>query len=192
MGLVLWFKKQVMITPQTIVIIGTGQRGRGIAEGLSRGHDRVLLCDHDFNNALSVAQSLKENHPGFEVEAIPCFFDATWEADIIIVDLACTEQQELAEKIKTVANQKVVVTTSKSDHLAALLPQSRVVQAFDDINLDSFRSMEEGEKINCLVIGQHEEAVQTVADLVKTVGFLPEFHPTVGKEKKAIIPSTQE
>ena len=135
-----------MITPQTIVIIGTGQRGRGIAEGLSRGHDRVLLCDDDFNNALSVAQNLKENHPGFDVEAIPCFFDATWEADIIIVDLACAEQQGLAEKIKTVANQKVVVTTSKSDHLAALLPQSRVVQAFDDINQDSFRSVEEGEK----------------------------------------------
>ena len=191
MRLVLWFKQQVMITPQTIVIIGAGQRGRGIAEGLSRGHDRVLLCDHDFNNALTIAQSLRDSHPGFEVEAIPCFFDASWEADIIIVDLACTQQQELAEKIKTVANQKVVVTTSNADHLAALLPQSRVVQAFDGTNEHSFRSVEAGEKINCLVIGQHEEALRTVADLVKTMGFSPECRYSAEKKKKEIVHSIQ-
>jgi predicted dinucleotide-binding enzyme len=169
-----------MYTPQTIVIIGAGEIGRAIASGLSNGSNRVLLCDQDFSIAQDVANGLQTTHPYYDIEAVACSYDATWEADIIILtSSSCPDRQEIAKKIKAVACQKVVVTTADVlIELQQLLPNSKIVQAFNGIDAGCFhQSVENRKTVNCFITGENDEAIDTVAALVKTIGFNPLIVP---------------
>lgn len=164
-----------MQTPQTIVIIGGGEVARGIAYGLSLGRDRVLLCDEPFSAAQEFAEDLRQQSPRFEVEAVQCSYDAVWEADIIILTLPCSEAQSVLQKIGAVANQKVIITVESAvNELQPLLPHTKMVQAFDHLDTKAYyESGEQKGSIDCPVSGCNNEAVQTVAELVRTIGFRP-------------------
>jgi len=155
--------------------MGAGKIGRGIATGLSGRQDRVLLCDKDYAATQGFVEDLQTVHPLYEVEALECTYDACWEADIIILTMPCEEQQEMAQKIKAVANQKIVVTTSNSvKELQLYLPNSRIVQAFSSVDAAYFDENYCCRKaVDCFIAGDNEEAVKIVADLVKTIGFKP-------------------
>ncbi|HEU4471229.1 MAG TPA: NAD(P)-binding domain-containing protein [Flavisolibacter sp.] len=170
-----------MHTPQTIVIIGLGDTCKGIANGLSNGNDRVLLCDEKYETAKSLANGLQEAYPYFDVEAINCSYEAVWEGDVIILALPCTLHQEVAEKIRAVANQKVVVTTHASlDALQQLLPNSKLVQAFDKVDPGAFYlPPSQRHSVDCTVTGNDQEAVKAVSSLVKTIGFNPVAHSNI-------------
>ena len=166
-----------MYTPQTIVIIGVGEMGRALAYAMAAGNDRVLLCDEEMNTK-NLIDDLQQNHPYYDVEATNCSYDASWEADLIILDLPCAALLEAAGRIKAVANQKVVVSADTVQALQELLPNSKVVQAFDNIEPPSFYlSAEEKKQIDCFVRGDHIEAVITVSSLIKTIGFNPVIRP---------------
>jgi predicted dinucleotide-binding enzyme len=66
--------------------------------------------------------------------------DGCWEADIIILDIPYNEETEVAELIKEVSTQKIVVSFSENknafenDGLQNLLKYSKVVKAFKTIN----------------------------------------------------------
>ncbi len=165
-----------MHTPQTIVIIGAGNKAKAITSGLANARDRVLLCDTDYESAQAFTNGLRAEHPSYNIEPIACSYEATWEADIIILALAsCPDLQEIAKKIKAVANQKIVVTTTDAaKELQDLLPNSKIVQAFANLDDESFnQACEYKKQINCVVQGCNEEALDTVSDLVKTIGFHP-------------------
>ena len=165
-----------MHTPQTIVVIGTGKTGKGIIRGLSNGNDRVIFCDENFETARSFTNELQAANPYYDVEAVLCSYEATWEADIIILALpSCPDRRKLAQRIKAVATQKIVVIMDDAvKELQDLLPHSRIVRAFTGISDDAFDLPAEQKKtIDCRVTGTSEEAVQTVAKLVRTVGFNP-------------------
>lgn len=147
--------------------------GKGVAYAMAAGHDRVLLCDQE-KNTKELVERLQQNNPFYDVEATDCSYEATWEADLIILDLPCTGLLEAAGKIKAVANQKVVVSADSIQALQELLPNSNVVQAFDNVEAPSFYlSAEEKKIIDCSVSGENKEATATVASLVKTIGFKP-------------------
>ena len=165
-----------MYTPQTIVIIGAGEIGKGITRGLSNGHDRVILCDNDFEATESFTKKLQAQQPAYKVEALECSYEATWEADIIILALSsCPDRQEIAKKIQAVANQKIVIVADDArEELQQLLPHTKIIQAFTNIDPAAFDAAPESKKtIHCLVRGDDEEAVQAAAALVKTIGFHP-------------------
>ena len=164
-----------MHTPQTIVVIGAGEIGKGIVRGLSGGRDRVVFCDRDFDAATSFTEELQKQHSNGNVEALQCSYEATWEADIIILSLpSCPDRLEMAKKIKAVASQKIVIVADETavKELQALLPYSKVVQAFDGLPAGAFDGTAEQKKqIYCPVKGEDAEAVQAVAALVRTIGF---------------------
>lgn len=162
-----------MYTPQTIVIIGVGALGKGIAHAMAAGNDRVLLCDDEMNTK-NLVDELQQNNPYYDVEATNCSYDATWEADLIVLDLPCAALLEAAGRIKAVANQKVIVSTDSVQALQELLPNSKLVQAFDNIEPPSFYlPIVEKKQIDCFVKGENMEAVIAVASLVNTIGFNP-------------------
>lgn len=169
-----------MHTPQTIVIIGSGDKGKGIAYALSAGTDKVLLCDHDYDTTKEYAEQLQANHPYYDIEAANCAYNATWEADIIILDLSCNALLEAAGKIKIVANQKVIVTSNNSvQALQELLPNSKIIQAFNNIDAKAFYlAADERKVIDCFVAGEHKEALDTVTSLIKAIGFNPVLSTT--------------
>ncbi|MDF3077882.1 MAG: oxidoreductase coenzyme F420-dependent [Sphingobacteriaceae bacterium] len=181
-----------MNTKQTIAVIGaTGNMGSNIAKNLSRGNNRVLLFGNEKEKAEAVLNDIKNSNSSADVEALECPADASWEADIIILAVPYQAEREIAEKIKEVANQKIVISianplnenydglvtapdTSAAEQLQKLLPNSKVVKAFNTTFAADFATpVIDGKQADAFVAGNDEEAVNTVTELVKTAGFNP-------------------
>lgn len=181
-----------MNTKQTIAVIGaTGNMGSNIAKNLSRGNNRVLLFGNEKDKLNAVLNDIKNSNSSADAEALECAADASWEADIIVLAVPYQAEQQLAEKIREVANQKIVISianplnetydglvtapgTSAAEELQKLLPNSKVVKAFNTTFAADFTTpVIDGKQADAFVAGNDEEAVNTVTELVKTAGFNP-------------------
>jgi 8-hydroxy-5-deazaflavin:NADPH oxidoreductase len=165
-----------MRTKQTVAIIGLGEMGRRLATALSEGKDRVLLFDKNHAAAQAYANELLQQKPSFDVEAIACSANACWEADIILLAVPHSEQNDVANYIKQYATQKIVVSLlsdndNAQDALQELLhslPHSKIVRAFHNINATQLLAPNGSP---CLVEGKDEDALETIKDLVEQIGF---------------------
>jgi NADPH-dependent F420 reductase len=181
-----------MNTKQTIAIIGaTGKMGSAIAASLAKGNYRLLLKGNDAARLDGLVKQVTGANSNADVEAMACPKDASWEADIIILAIPYKAEKEVAEKIKEVANQKVVISisnplneafdglvtdpsTSAAEELQKLLPHSKVVKAFNTSFAADFSSPVIGSKqVDGFIAGNDEDALQTVSELVATAGFNP-------------------
>src|SRR5689334_18533188 len=137
-----------MATKKTIAIVGaTGSMGSAIAKSLSRNDNyRLLLMSREQQRLDDLKLQLEKS--GAEVFAIGCAREASWEADIIIVATPYETEKEIAERIREVAAGKIVISitnplnssfsdlvtptdTSSAEELQKLLPNSKVVKAFN-------------------------------------------------------------
>jgi len=181
-----------MQTKQTIAIIGaTGSMGSAISKSLAKGNYRLLLKATDQENLHQLVAGIESENPKAEVVGAACPTDASWEADIIILAVPYEAEKELSEKIKEVANQKIVVSianplnetfdglvtpadSSAAEELQKLLPNSKVVKAFNTTFAADFSTpVINGQQVDSFVAGNDDEAVQSVSELVKTAGFNP-------------------
>jgi predicted dinucleotide-binding enzyme len=125
----------MMSAKQTIAVIGaSGNRGAAISKILAKGNNRLLLIANEKEKVENVAQYITNNTASAEVEVLECPTDASWEADLIILAVPYQVEKEIAEKIREVANQKVVISLNNSynssqEALQNLLPNSKVVKA---------------------------------------------------------------
>ncbi len=180
------------MTKQTIAIIGaTGKMGAAIAGSLSRTHNRLLLCAKDATRLEALAQDIRQQHSHAEIDVADCTVNAAWEADIIILAVPYPTEKEIAAEIRDVANQKIVVSisnplnadynglltasdTSAAEEIQDLLPNSRVIKAFNTTFAADFATpVIAGEKVDAFVAGDNQEAIETVAMLVTAAGFNP-------------------
>lgn len=181
-----------MKTKQTIAIIGaSGNMGTAIAKSLAKGNNRLLLFASHPEKAQSLAADIQRNQEAADVEALDCPTAASWEADLIILAVPYTAEKEVASKIKEVANQKIVISianplnktydelltdpgTSAAEDLQKLLPNSKVVKAFNTTFAADFSTPVIAEKVvDAFIAGNDHEAVETVSELVRTAGFNP-------------------
>jgi NADPH-dependent F420 reductase len=177
---------------QTITIIGaTGSMGSAISKSLAKGNYRLLLCANQHDKIQPLVQEIKKSNSSADVEGLDCSYDASWEADIIILAVPYAAESEVASKIKEVANQKIVVSianpmnetfdglvtpadSSAAEELQKLLPNSKVVKAFNTMFAADFTTpVIDGKKVDAFVAGNDDEAVETITALVKTAGFNP-------------------
>lgn len=180
-----------MKTKQTIAVIGaTGNMGSAISRNLSKGNYRLLLCANDKEKLETLTADIKKTATS-EVESLDCTVNASWEADIIIVAVPYQAEKEVAAKIKQVANQKIVISianplnetynglltapdTSAAEELQKLLPNSKVVKAFNTTFAADFATpVIAGKQVDAFVVGNDDESVNIVAELVKVAGFNP-------------------
>ncbi len=181
-----------MQTKQTISIIGaTGNMGSAIAKSLVKGNYRLLLKANSADKLDELVKDIQQINPAADVEAMACPKDAGWEADIIILAVPYQAEKEIAQKIKEVANQKIVISianplnetydglvtsedTSAAEELQKLLPNSKVVKAFNTSFAANFNTpVIDGKQADAFVAGNDREAVSTVSELVSTAGFRP-------------------
>jgi len=181
-----------MSTKQTIAIIGaSGNMGSNIAKNLSTGNNRLLLFANEKEKVEAVVNDIKSSNASAEVEALECPTNASWEADIIILAVPYQAEKEIAEKIREVANQKIVISianplnetynglvtapdTSAAEELKKLLPNSKVIKAFNTTFAADFATpVIDGKQADAFIAGNDEEALQTVTELVTTAGFNP-------------------
>jgi len=181
-----------MNTKQTIAIIGaTGNMGTAISKSLSKGNYRLLLKSNDQDKLNKLVNEVKSTNRDADVEAIVCPAEASWEADIIVLAVPYEAEKEIAEKIKEVANQKVVISianplnqtydglvtapdSSAAEELQKLLPGSKVVKAFNTTFATDFSSpVIDGKQVDAFIAGNDDDALETVKDMVSTAGFNP-------------------
>lgn len=181
-----------MKTKQIIAVIGaTGNMGAAISKSLSKGNYRLLLCANNQDKVQALVQQIKSGQPSADVEALDCSVQASWEADVIIAAVPYEAEKEVAEKIKEMANQKIVISianplnstydglvtapdTSAAEELQKLLPHSKVVKAFNTTFAADFSTpIIDGKQVDAFIAGNDEEALQTVTELVTTAGFNP-------------------
>lgn len=181
-----------MNTKQTIAVIGaSGNMGSAIAKSLSKGNNKLLLFASEKEKVEAVVNNIKTSNASADVEALECPTNASWEADVIILAVPYQAEKEIAEKIREVANQKIVISianplnetynglvtapgTSAAEELQNLLPNSKVVKAFNTTFAADFGTpVIDGKQVDAFVAGNDEEAVKTVSELVKTAGFNP-------------------
>src|SRR5687767_1955934 len=100
-----------MAIKQNIAVIGaTGNMGSAISKSLAKGNYRLLLKANDQEKLNQLVTEIKAANPSADVEAMVCPKDASWEADIIIAAVPYAAEKEVAEKIREVATQKIVVS----------------------------------------------------------------------------------
>lgn len=181
-----------MKTKQTIAIIGaTGNMGAAISKSLSKANYRLLLHGSDQEKLKLLLHDIQTAFPGADAEGIDCSVNASWEAEIIILAVPYQAEKEVAEKIREVANQKIVISianpvnstfsglvtmpgTSTAEELQQLLPHSKVVKAFNTTFAADFSTpFIDGRQADAFIAGNDEEALQTVSELVNTAGFHP-------------------
>jgi len=177
---------------QTIAVIGaTGNMGSAISKSLSKGNYKLLLCANEQDKVQTLVQQIKLQNSSADVESVDCSTEASWEADIIILALPYEAEKEVAEKIREMANQKIVISianplnssynglvtaadTSAAEELQKLLPNSKVIKAFNTTFAADFTTpVIDGKQVDAFVAGNDEDALQTVSELVTTAGFNP-------------------
>lgn len=181
-----------MKTKQTIAIIGaTGNMGSAISKSLAKGNYRMLLKANNAEALDKLVKEIKDKNSSADVEAIPCPTEASWEADIIVLAVPFEAEKEIAGKIKEVTNQKIVISianplnqtynglvtapdTSAAEELQKLLPNSKVVKAFNTTFAADFSSpVIDGKQVDAFIAGNDEDALEKVKELVSTAGFNP-------------------
>lgn len=180
---------------KTIAIIGaTEKMGAAIARNLSSGNYRLLLFSHDSEKSAELLADIRKIAPAADIELLSCLVDASWEADIIISAVASGAEPEIAEKIREVAIQKVVMIITDSESRAEvrnttgnsaaeefqrLLPHSKVVKTFNSLAAADFaRAVADGKSIDSFIAGNDKEAVKTVTEIITTAG----YHPIIAGE----------
>jgi 8-hydroxy-5-deazaflavin:NADPH oxidoreductase len=180
------------ITKQTIAIIGAGgNMGSAIAKSIAGGNYRLLLFDRKLEQLDSLHKEILKIHPESELEPMNCPHESTWEADIIILAVPHGAEKELADKIRDVATQKIVISianpvdqdfsklttrpdTSAAEELQQWMPHSKVTKAFNTTFAADFEQpVFDGKQVDAFIAGDDEKAIQTVIELVETVGFNP-------------------
>ena len=181
-----------MQTKQTIAVIGaSGSMGSAISKGLAKGNNRVLLFANDKAKANALANDIRSSNTSADVEAMECPKEASWEADVIVFAVPYQAEKEIADKIREVASQKVVISisnplnetytglvtgpdTSAAEELQKLLPHSKVVKAFNTSFAANFSTpVIDGKQADAFIAGNDEDALQAVVELVRTAGFNP-------------------
>lgn len=181
-----------MSAKQTIAIIGaSGNMGSALSKSLAKGNYRLLLISNDWPRAQALVNDINRTNTSADVEALECAVQAVWEADIVIAAVPFGAEKEMAAKIREVANQKIVISisnplnetyselatapdTSAAEELQKLLPNSKVVKAFNTTFAADFDSPAiDGKQVDAFIAGNDEEALDTVSELVRTTGFNP-------------------
>ena len=165
-----------MTTKQTIVIIGATDAGRQVAALLAGGNYNLLLCDEEFAKSESLASELNKTVKGCQAEAMQCSFDCAWEGDIVLMAVNAPEQKVVAEIIREVVNQKIVISLISAmkqvsdgiasalcqcDELQKMLPNSKLVSVVFNNSLTN---------TTVYVTGKDVAAAESVLNMFRAAG----------------------
>jgi NADPH-dependent F420 reductase len=181
-----------MKTKQTIAVIGaTGKMGSGIARNLSQGDYKLLINARDQEKLDSLLQEIKKSNPSANVEIVDSSTQAAAKADVVILAVPYSTEKALAEKIRKETSQKIVVSisnplnstyngmltspdTSAAEELQKLLPDAKVIKAFNTSYAAGFATPVIGGKLSDgFIAGNDETALKTISEVVSAAGFNP-------------------
>jgi NADPH-dependent F420 reductase len=181
-----------MALKKTIAVIGaTGNMGVALSKSLAKGNYRLLLMANHAERLNLLYKEIKTANTNADVEVIQCAMNASWEADFIILAVPYQAEKEIADKIREVSTGKIVISlsnpvnssfselvtssgSSAAEELQQLLPHSLVIKAFNTTFAKDFYSpVIDGKQVDSFIAGDDAEALESVAEMVKMIGFNP-------------------
>ncbi|MFA6946024.1 MAG: hypothetical protein WC220_08985 [Pedobacter sp.] len=169
---------------QCIAIFGAGGKtGHGWVKGLAGAGFRLLLMSDDHSELDSLIADINDSKPFAELEVFTCMLEGGWEADVIIINSEFIDDKEVANALKDVLTQKIVIRvaglyneTSQDinlQNLQELLPNSKVVGVFIKSKFAFEYTTDQKGQMECYLIGIDIGAVAEVAELTKYLGCIP-------------------
>ena len=176
-----------------IAIIGAGNVGTALASALVRAGHKVTITARDPKHATASAKATG-------ADSATSSASAARSADVVIAAVPASSLAELAAEIRKPAAGKPVIDvsnrmtpghegfdidthSSNAEELAAMLPESPVVKAFNTLFASNQADPSvDGVRLDGFVAADDDAAKQTVLDLVESIG----LHPVdVGPLKRA-------
>lgn len=161
-----------MHTKRTIALIGTGTSSKVLATALAKRNNRLLVFSRYFEEAENTVAGIKEQFAFSDIEAMPCSFTASWEADIIITAIPNAELKELEDYIKEVAVQKIFIITEikkEPDAVFDTVNEAKKVLPFTHI-VHASLSINKYNESGCELSGDDSEAINMAHELFKEAG----------------------
>lgn len=152
-------KKRMAVKNIIAVIASTKEKAKAIVQKVSNKNCRILLVSKHKDEYLQLHTEIQSQYPALELDTIDCMKDGCWEADIIMLNVSEDEEKEVAEMIREVATQKLVISFSDSgkgcseENLQKLLSHSRVIKVSGSGNME--------------ITGNDEDAIHTAYSLLK-------------------------
>lgn len=165
-----------------VTIIGAGNMARGIASRLVEGGHAVLLVDRDWQKANSLAADLNQGKIAPTVEVVS--LERALANPIVVLALPFAAAREFAGAHAVNLTEKIVVDItnpinatydglvtapgkSAAEEIANLLPQSRVVKAFNTTFAGTLvAGRVDGHALDVFVAGDDAEAKKAVIGLI--------------------------
>jgi 8-hydroxy-5-deazaflavin:NADPH oxidoreductase len=176
---------------KTITVIGaTGNMGSGISKNLAKGNYHLLLAGNSSEKINELVNAILSTGPTAKIEAVDLSVKVP-ESDIYILALPYHKELEMAKVIKETAKGKIVVSisnplnenfsglvtaadTSAGEEIQKLLPDSKVVKAFNTNYSSNFATpVIDGKTVDSYLAGNDDKALEVVTELVSTAGFTP-------------------
>ncbi len=169
-----------------ISIIGAGNMARGIASRFVDGGHAVTVSDVEAGKAAALAADLRARRTDARAEAVSA--DRALDADVVVLALAFDAARDFAAANAGRLAGKVVVDItnplnatydglvtqpgkSAGEELAALLPNSKVVKAFNTTFAGTLvEGKVDGHRLDVFVAGDDLAAKQTVIGLINAGG----------------------
>jgi predicted dinucleotide-binding enzyme len=171
----------------TIAILGaTEGMGTILAKNFASVDYRLLLFSHKTQELKTLVKEIKRSYPAADLESYGCLVDASWEADIIVFAVPLAEKKYLAETVRQVATQKIVIHTSdhlsetkqndknsyqkENDALQQLLPHSKLIKVYLSPNKEAGTETKH-KQINVVITGNNRAALETIKEIFIKTGF---------------------
>lgn len=152
-----------MAIKKTIAIVGaTEELGRAIVNKLAFTPYRLLLVSDKLLELREFSAKLQQQQIEAEIEPLECVKDSCWEADLIVLSVAPEDEERVADLIKEVATQKIVVIVSgnKNDcrELENVLPYSKIVKAVINTEANTVLLDGKSESVNAEILSIFKQA----------------------------------
>lgn len=167
-----------------IAIIGAGNVGRALATSFARAGHSVTLTSRDPEHAGTVASETRTRVATSNAEAAAA-------AEVVVLAIPAGSLEAVAAEIRDAARGKIVVDPtnrmafgptgptidsgeSNAERLAALLPDSHVVKAFNTLFASHQADpIADGVQLDGFVAADDAAAKATVLELVRSMGLNP-------------------
>lgn len=166
---------------------GTGPQGRGLSLRLGQAGYRVLLGSRDIDRAVEAAEKVAAKDPALDLSGVSNQ-DACERSEVVVVTVPAAKQAEVLPELGPTIGDKLVIscmnalsfddrgphpvlvsTGSAAEECQRLLPEARVVGAFQNVAAGSLLGAPEPIDGDVLVCGNDEAATAWVGELVGAI-----------------------
>ena len=170
------------------IIGGTGKEGCAIAARFARAGFRTIIGSRSSEKAINAAYNLNTEFNVLTAEG-STNRDATAKADIVLLAVPYDGMKPILEDIKPVTSGKIVINIASSldaekksrarinpagsiaqEIQNFLGPDTKVVDAFQNISPEQLEKFDEKIETNVLVVGANRETRDIVIGMIKKIG----------------------